>query len=159
MNNQTLNTGEKRSVTISLKKFGAAFVQENADLSKFDSKNDFIEALYSFWVEKSKENKTAWIKTTDYSLFEDFKVETLDRISTLFSDTISNIPEKELELQVSEEVVAEATPAQVEKVVVEETTKEPVFIKSNNATPRLRSKKKRLRKKFEKKMERAYARS
>jgi len=125
-----MTAGEKRSLTSSMKKVAETFL-EGKSLSTYTSKQTFITDFLNNWVSYSLTNKLSWCydKKTgekDFHQQKEFQKEMNEKIAELFEAELSSIKEN----------VIAFTP-----VKQEESKVRPV-----------RSKKKRLRKKFEKKL-------
>lgn len=102
----TMTTGEKRSLTNSLNKYSNLFIENiQGDFLSFGSKEKFLDAFYSYWIDSSKKSKVSWCKTTPYYNELGFKSEILPRISDLFVDEI-NIFEKQTKMNVKSDKIA-----------------------------------------------------
>jgi len=126
-----MTTGEKRSVTSSMKKSSELFLETTANnLSSFASKELFINEFFSFWVNYSLENRLSWCYdkkdgNKNYHLQKEFRIEMEEKIKLLFEMQLSKISTSSSMVNSLHEVSKRMTP--------------------------IRSKKKRLRKKWEKK--------
>lgn len=115
-----MTTGEKRSLTSSLKKNTSSFIESiQGDFLSYPSKKTFLDAFYTYWVEQSTSSNLAWCKDTMLISNSLFKEEMMPRIEELFAEELRVFDKKEA-------------------------------MKDLQLLPRLRSKKKRLRKKREK---------
>ena len=115
-----MTTGEKRSLTSSLKKSTSSFMETiQGDFLSYPSKKAFLDAFYFYWIEQSTQSNLTWCKNTDVLSNSSFQSEMLPRIELLFAEELRVFDKKE-------------------------TMEQLYFL------PRLRSKKKRLRKKREK---------
>lgn len=115
-----MTTGEKRSLTSSLKKSASSFIESiQGDFLSYPSKKTFLDAFYTYWLNQAVHSNLAWCKNQAVVLDASFKEEMMQRIEELFAEELRVFDKKEsMQLLYS--------------------------------LPRLRSKKKRLRKKREK---------
>lgn len=116
-----LTTGEKRSITSSMKKYVAEWEEQKLS---FSTENEVYQSLYTYWVEKSVLAKLSWCKGKTHHEDPSFQTEMMEKM-------------KELLPEVEKFVV------KVEKTT--QQTKAPRMTK-------VRSKKKRIRKKQEKRL-------
>lgn len=125
-----MTPGEKRSLTSSMKKATESFTKNPSD---FVNKESFISEFYNFWINYSIDNKLSWCfdKKTglkEYQNSQGFKEEMVIKITDLFSEVLKT-------------AFAKVT-----------NVKEITSLKEIEKKIRpIRSKKKRIRKKYEKK--------
>ncbi|WP_336770545.1 hypothetical protein [Bacillus bombysepticus] len=86
-----LTTGEKRSVTTSMKKTYERFFQ-NHSINDFVTKEELKQTFFKQWIKESLEQKSAWNKTTKYHENPDFYTSLETKIEELLYTELKNIP-------------------------------------------------------------------
>ncbi|GAB6548718.1 hypothetical protein bcgnr5378_08950 [Bacillus cereus] len=92
---EILTTGEKRSVTTSMKKTYERFFQ-NHNASDFVTKEELKQTFYNQWIKESAEQKSAWCKTTKYQDNPDFYTSLVSKIEELLQVELKNMPNPKL---------------------------------------------------------------
>jgi len=150
-----MSAGEKRSVTLSMKKAFDVMIEEKS-LSTFSTKQAFLKEYVDFWLNYSLTNRVAWCydKKTgekDHHRNESFQQEMEDKALEVFKAELSVLSDTIVEEKMVVAEIKESAPVSKNPVAPSPKKSEVTEEKVKGLKP-LRSKKKRLQKKREKQM-------